>query len=278
MDAALWDAAHGVLVPRRVAYLRGVRREDEGTVSKKGLFLGRPEGTIESRYLLSGLARCGGCGGSIYGLRKTSRAHVRDYYGCFYHRTRGALACANGLTLPQDEADPLVLDVLRRDVLAPEAVARTVADTLAAWRAQTAGPAARETIAARLAVLERELRALTDTLARGAAFDSVAEAIAAREQERDVLRRQQAAGDERTRIAGLDPSRVAAELTARLADWDGLLRRHPQQARQILKKLLAGRLVFDPFEDARGQGYVIRGQAASGRLIASGVRLGVPPG
>jgi hypothetical protein len=34
-----------------------------------------------------------------------------------------------------------VLDALRRDVLAPDAVARTVADTLAAWRAQTAGPA-----------------------------------------------------------------------------------------------------------------------------------------
>jgi len=105
-----------------------------------------------------------------------------------------------------------------------------------------------------------------------------AEAIAAREQERDALRRQQATGDERARIAGLDPSRVAAKLTARLTEWDALLRRYPQQARQILKKLLAGRLVFDPFEDARGQGYVIRGQAASGRLITSGVRLGVPPG
>ena len=169
-----------------------------------------------------------------------------------------------GSRVPQDEADPLVLDALRRDVLAPEAVARTVADTLAAWRALQETPHARETVAARLAVLERELRALTDTLARGAAFDSVAEAITAREQERDALRRAQATGAERSAPRRASIRHVAAELTARLADWDGLLRRHPQQARQILKKLLAGRLVFDPFEDDRGQGYVIRGQAVSG--------------
>jgi hypothetical protein len=170
-----------------------------------------------------------------------------------------------------------VLDALRRDVLTPAAVERTVAEAVAAWRAQLDGPEARERIAARLAVLDRELRALTDALARGAAFASVAEAITVREREREVLRRQQAAEEERVRLAGLDPAQVARELAVRLGEWDGLQRRHHGQARQILKKLLPGRLVFDPFADARGQGYVIRGQAVYGRLI-SGVRLVVPPG
>src|SRR5262249_18887421 len=157
---------------------------------------------------------------------------------CFYHRSRGAKACENGLTMPQDEADPLVLDALRRDVLTPERVARTIADTMAAWRAQLDGPEARARVAARLPVLERELRNLTDSLARGAAFASIAEAITAREQERDMLRRQEAADAERERLSSLDPGRVAMELTTRLTEWDGLLHRHPQQARQILKKLV----------------------------------------
>ena len=44
-----------------------------------------------------------------------------------------------------------------------------------------------------------------------------------------------------------------------MADWQGLLDREAVQARQILKKLVEGRLIFDPFEDADGVGYNIRG-------------------
>jgi hypothetical protein len=63
----------------------------------------------------------------------------------------------------------------------------------------------------------------------------------------------------------------------RLTDWQGLLERQPLQARQILKKLVEGRLIFDPFDDEAGIGYRIRGQATYGRLL-SGVISVVPPG
>ena len=53
--------------------------------------------------------------------------------------------------------------------------------------------------------------------------------------------------------------------------------RQPIQARQILRKLLHGRLVFERFEDERGRGYKIRWQATYGRL-PSGVYSVVPPG
>lgn len=56
-----------------------------------------------------------------------------------------------------------------------------------------------------------------------------------------------------------------------LADWQGLLQRQPIEARQILKKLVEGRLVFDPVEDGMAAGYRIGGQATRGRLPA-GVR------
>ena len=75
----------------------------------------------------------------------------------------------------------------------------------------------------------------------------------------------------------MDPLALREDLGARLDDWQGLLERQPIQARQILRKLLVGRLSFEPFEDAAGRGYHIRGQATYGRLL-SGVVSVVPPG
>lgn len=51
----------------------------------------------------------------------------------------------------------------------------------------------------------------------------------------------------------------------RLADWRGLLRRQVAQSRQILKKLLVGRLVFRRQEDGV---YEFSGQASLGRILA----------
>ena len=64
----------------------------------------------------------------------------------------------------------------------------------------------------------------------------------------------------------------------RLAGWQGLLQRQPIQARQIRHRLVDGRIVFMPGEDAGG--YEIRGQATYGRLLAGivGSSSVVPPG
>ena len=51
----------------------------------------------------------------------------------------------------------------------------------------------------------------------------------------------------------------------RLADWRGLLGRQVAQGRQILKKLLVGRIVFRQREDGI---YEFSGQASLGRIIA----------
>ena len=77
--------------------------------------------------------------------------------------------------------------------------------------------------------------------------------------------------------AGVDPRALRDDRGARLAHWQGLLERQPTQTRQILRKLLVGRHSFEPFEDAAGRGYHIRGQATYGRLL-SGVVSVVPPG
>jgi hypothetical protein len=68
------------------------------------------------------------------------------------------------------------------------------------------------------------------------------------------------------------------KLRARLGDWQGMLGRQPEIARQILRKLLVGRLVLTP--DATARTYTMQGRASSGRLlegIAAAAGL-VPPG
>src|SRR5574337_788430 len=70
------------------------------------------------------------------------------------------------------------------------------------------------------------------------------------EQKRDALR---TALDGLNRLSeaftDLDTERLTQRLRDTLEDWCGLLTRHPQQARQILRSLLNGRLTFTPQQD-----------------------------
>ena len=58
------------------------------------------------------------------------------------------------------------------------------------------------------------------------------------------------------------------DLQTRLTDWQGLLHRQPVQARQILRRLLEGKLIFTPRREAAEAFYEVTGQASYGRLLA----------
>lgn len=53
-----------------------------------------------------------------------------------------------------------------------------------------------------------------------------------------------------TSFASPDPSRLKTGLRTRVADVKTLLGRHPQQARQMLRKLLTGKITMDPIAEA----------------------------
>jgi hypothetical protein len=77
-------------------------------------------------------------------------------------------------------------------------------------------------------------------------------------------------------ITTRDLQQIQQDVEVRLAEWRGLLRRHVAQSRQILKKLLVGRIVFRQREDGV---YEFSGQASLGRIIAGLVwtKTGVAP-
>src|SRR5262245_10308168 len=63
----------------------------------------------------------------------------------------------------------------------------------------------------------------------------------------------------------LDPG---AAWSHRDPDWQGLLERQPIQARQLLRKLLTGRLIYTPHEATTGNFYELTGQASYGKLLS----------
>lgn len=103
IDEDLWLA-----VKARQADLDDRMTKDDGSV--------RPENARRPRYLLSGLLTCGDCGG---GMSKISAQH----YGCSNARNRGPTVCTNMLTVRRDVIEPLVLDGLQRQLMAPAALA-----------------------------------------------------------------------------------------------------------------------------------------------------------
>jgi hypothetical protein len=133
--------------------------------------------------------------------------------------------------------------------------------------------------------VDAEIAKLEKDLAAGAPWTLIAEPMEARRRRRTELQNQIVQCTDVVQLATLRETRaLRVELATRLTDWQGLLGRQPVHARQILKKLLEGRLAFPPFDDARGRGHEIRGKASYGRLlhgivpVEGGGSSLVPPG
>jgi len=79
----------------------------------------RPEKARRPVYLLSGLLKCGSCGG---GFSKVSQEH----YGCSTARDRGT--CSNSLTIRRDVVEASVLSGLRTHLMHPDLVKEFIAE------------------------------------------------------------------------------------------------------------------------------------------------------
>jgi hypothetical protein len=164
--------------------------------------------------------------------------------------------------------DAAILKARREDVLTEEVIEAVVTRTIELARLE---PDEQSLLAERQR-LEGEIRNPTEAVATGAgALPSLVAAVKDRERQRaehlDGLTRAPEWGDG-----------IRGKLRSRLTEWHGFLGRQPEIARQILRKLLTGRLVLNPDENART--YTVQGRASYGRLLEGIIRVGglVPPG
>lgn len=261
VPADLWQAAHERLSRTRQAYLR----------LNGGKLWGRPERGIEAKYLLTGFLVCGVCGGSFNVVKRTSQQGAPQvYYFCRTHRDRGGEVCPNQLTVPMADLHAQVLGALQRDVLTPEMVERAVRRSLELHAASPDAEAARrDALLAELRKVEGELARLTAAVAQGEPLPSLLEAIRAREGRRRDLQAHLEHLDGLTKVARTwDAAAMADKLRALFHDWTKLLGQEPALGRQVLKKLLVGRLVLTPKVEGRERLYEFSGQASYGRLLA----------
>lgn len=252
----LWEATHERLAASRDVYLRGTG----------GQLWGKPASGVESKYLLTGLTRCGCCGA---GLVIYSRSHGRQrafFYGC--PRARVDL-CENDLDVRMEQADEAALSMIADEVLAPAVIALALDKLFAMLDAPTETPAARRTrLAEALAQVDAELANLARAVAAEPS-DTLLAAIREREREAKRLRADIAAVDAAPAVrAGADA--VRAEALRLVEDWRGLLRRNTATGRQLLRKVLdRERFLFTPQRAGSERWYDVAVRPSLDRFLAA---------
>ena len=153
----------------------------------------RSERARRPSYLLSGLLKCGACGG---GFSKISQSH----YGCSTARNKGT--CDNLLTMRRDELEATVLHGLKDQLMQPELVTAFIDEfhrEVNRQRAEQDGD--RDRTERDLEKTQRELRRLIDAIKAGVPGAAVKDEMAILEARRvELLAQKQAAPPPRPRL------------------------------------------------------------------------------
>ena len=202
---------------------------------------------IAAKYLLTGMAVCGQCGGALTIRTRGHGTHRLALYQCLTHVTKGPRICANRSAIRQREAESAVLETVQHQLLYPDDVLPILEAAVRELQGSDA-ETKRQHLDAELARLTVELSRLAEAIAAGGGV-ALVESMKAREARQQTLRGELAALDQLTQIGRLDEAQLQRTARECLTDWQGLLAGQPVQARQMLKKLLEGRLVFTPTAD-----------------------------
>jgi Recombinase zinc beta ribbon domain/Recombinase len=244
---ALWTAAHTRLGATRTLYA------ERSAVTPRGRTI---PGT-DSPYLLAGFLTCGACGGTMFAHCHGHQNREFFAYRCTAYHVRGRAVCSNGLDATMPLADESVLAAVEHDLLNVAVLETSLAKALAL---QTEPPddGRVRTLRTDLARLDREVTNLTAAIAAGKPLESLLAALQAREQERTHVR---AALAEIEHERGVEraPRATLTALRTAVADLRGTLRGAVGPARQVLRSLLAARLVFTPQEQQGVNSYQFEG-------------------
>jgi site-specific DNA recombinase len=256
VSETIWCAAHHRLAGAREDYLR----------RNTGRVWGRPVNGTDSPYLLTGLAQCGICRGGLFVQARQHGGRRARFYACSTHHQRGRQICANNHAWPMELIDGEVLEAFREDLLNPIVLDRA----LVKLRTRLdESPSAHAEQVARLTAerdrLERELFRLSAALADGASLPSVISAIRDREARQAVIADELAAC-EGSSDAVAELASALPEAQCRLQEWRSVLTEETGQARQMLRALLEGRIVFTPRPELPAVDFAGRGNY--GRLFA----------
>ncbi len=260
----LWEQVEQRRTQNRNAYLRG-----EG-----GRLISRPTGEDHrSSYLLSSIAKCIVCGGSIVAIKRTAKQRYdRTVYRCAYHHKRGHTVCSNNVEVRQDILDSAILHAIN-NMLDDQVLEASVAEALERIRKeQKKLPDERVTIERELSLIETRLHHLVEHIANGKATDAIDASLRQEEARKKTLLGELTRLDQLAQMAYVNEKQLVKELRTRLGDIPGLLTRQVPLARQMLRKLLDGHISCEPVEEGGKRGYRFTATGTFDRLL-TGVKV-----
>ena len=231
-----WQAAHERLSTSRQNYLR----HNDGKV------WGRPANGVESKHLLIGMAVCAECGAGLMVRSRRYGSRHGHFYTCSANWRRGS--CDNRLEIPAEMAEAAVLESVESELLTPAVIENAIESLFV----QASAPASeladrRACLQTALRTVETELQRLTSAVIEGGPLATLTTALKEREQHREHLEGELRRLDRLPRRESLED--VNAEALRHLDQWRGLLGQNTSIARQLLRKVLNGRLAFTPRSD-----------------------------
>lgn len=221
------------------------------------------------RRLLSGLVKCGVCGGGFTIV-------ASDRLGCSAHRERGT--CGNGHAVKMNQLETRALAALRDKLAAPELVEKFVKDYRAARRKQRKSrEKARRADRTRLAEINPLIERLVDAICYGTSTAASNARLVELEHEKASVEAELEADDGDAEIIDLHPN-LAAQYRRRLDDLQGALDGN-SAAHELASRALRGlidKIVIHPGDKRGDYTAEMHGQVAA--LAALAGDQGAPPG
>jgi hypothetical protein len=174
------------------------------------------------------------------------------------------------------ETDEALLTTFEAQLLHPEVVQRAIREALALLStASDTQPARAEAVHAELSRVTAQLGRLTQAVVLGGDLPTLVAEMKALEHRRAFLEADLKRLEQVRRLSATDLQALEPKLLDRLEDWRGLFRRHLLEARQMLGKILIGRVTFTPSALCAEWEVEYAAECSLGRLV-SGI-LGPKP-
>ena len=250
VSEAEWDAAHARLTAARAIYLH----------TNKGRGFGRPALGNVSKYLLTNLALCGCCGGSLKARSRSHGTSRKHFYGCSGYHDRGRTVCTNQADVPMSDADDIVIEALLDDILDPSMV-RDAVDVALEILQRDDSPDRLARLDADLQTLNQERARLAAAIATGGDLGALLDALRTRDELRRRLEAERATVAAQTPLRAADASRMRSEVLALASSWRQVLVAGATHARPIVTALLKGRVSIAPHETKRHH-WILRGEGS----------------
>ncbi len=212
---ALWTQVEALRQRNAAAY----KREDQGR------FLSRPTGEDHrSAYLLSSIAKCGRCGGSIVAISKGRHGRSgQTVYRCSYFHKRGTSICRNAVSIRQDLLDSAVLKAMN-EAIDGRVISASITRALEKLRAQQVHfPDRRSAVIREMSILETRLQHLVEVIANGQGTPTVIQSLHREEERKETLVAELTQLQALTTTLSLDEQRITKRLRDALGNLPTLL-------------------------------------------------------